>query len=973
MDRDLSSLPAALILGRGKNPQDNFSAGRGRNSHTFFDLFDSAESVRHGLLVQGGKIAWSPSAEPLLKGTPSDSLFDSQWHLTGENGIRADEVWPSYTGAGVTIGFIDDGFEYTHPDLAANYDTARDYDALGGDGDAMAKTANWHGTSTMGVAGADDNGTGAVGVAFDANLIGIRIGFGAEWNITQLESAFAHALSSGIDILSNSWGIKGSFSDNFKGAYFSKVAGQLEDLVETGRGGLGISTVFAGRNDRAEGGSADYHNITNSPYTIAVAATDSAGIHTDFSAPGVSLLLSAPGQDIVTTDRTGENGYSAGDYVSAWGTSLAAPMVAGVIALMYEANPALGYRDVQEILAYSSRKTDAGSDGWQENGAGNWNGGGLHFSRDYGFGLLDAQAAVSLAKTWSMQQTYANVVKTDPVTGAVNLALPTQGTVVTTIFVEQDIAIEHVLIDLTIYHERAGDLTITLTGPDGTQSVLAARIDNGAYNQPLSFVFDSLAHWGESSAGIWTLMIEDTIPDASGILADWNLSFIGNEQSADDLYVYTDEFALMTGSRAILNDSDGGIDTINLSAIGGTDTVFDLNPGAHSLVAGNDLSIAAGTIIENAYTGAGNDTITGNAADNVLSGGGGNDMLYGGAGNDTYLYGIGDGRDLIQDSGGDDTLSFSAGIFYAALVFLQAADDLVIDIGGTGANVITIAGQFLADGLSAIETLLFADGTSVSLTLPPVNTNAAPTAQDDSFAILQGGILNGNVLAPNGGGADDDPDGDTLSVTANNFLTQSGGSVSLYQDGSFTYTSAKNFTGTDSFDYTLSDGKGGMDTGTVSILVEPPPYTVITGTSGANKISGTAVSEILYGLGGNDTLYGNGGDDRLYGGSGADSLYGGAGADIFVFEKDSAFTGTDMLRDFSTAQGDKIDISDLLQGYDPLQDQISDFVRIAASGKSGLLQVDPDGGANGFISVALIAGGKSLDAQTLFDQGALIV
>ena len=85
--------------------------------------------------------------------------------------------------------------------------------------------------------------------------------------------------------------------------------------------------------------------------------------------------------------------------------------MSGVIALMLEANPDLGWRDVQNILAYSAREIGSGVGGertptrdfdWRYNGAGNWNGGGLHYSEDYGYGSVDAYNAVRMAEVWKL-------------------------------------------------------------------------------------------------------------------------------------------------------------------------------------------------------------------------------------------------------------------------------------------------------------------------------------------------------------------------------------------------------------------------------------------------------------------------------------------------------------------------------------------------------------------------------------------
>ena len=95
-------------------------------------------------------------------------------------------------------------------------------------------------------------------------------------------------------------------------------------------------------------------------------------------------------------------------------------------------------------------------------------------------------------------------------------------------------------------------------------------------------------------------------------------------------------------------------------------------------------------------------------------------------------------------------------------------------------------------------------------------------------------------------------------------------------------------------------------------------------------------------------LLGGEGDDILYGGDGLDNLYGQEGADTFIFESVSAYNNRDNIRDFSLAENDKIDLSDLLAGYDPLSDLITDFVQITDNGTHSYVAVDADGGSDNF-------------------------
>ncbi len=97
--------------------------------------------------------------------------------------------------------------------------------------------------------------------------------------------------------------------------------------------------------------------------------------------------------------------------------------------------------------------------------------------------------------------------------------------------------------------------------------------------------------------------------------------------------------------------------------------------------------------------------------------------------------------------------------------------------------------------------------------------NSAPVAEDDVFVFNEDNVLNGDVLADNGNGADSDVDGDTLVATL--MADVSSGALVLNTDGTFAYTPDADFAGTDSFTYQVSDGAGGTDQATVSITVDP--------------------------------------------------------------------------------------------------------------------------------------------------------
>jgi VCBS repeat-containing protein len=215
-------------------------------------------------------------------------------------------------------------------------------------------------------------------------------------------------------------------------------------------------------------------------------------------------------------------------------------------------------------------------------------------------------------------------------------------------------------------------------------------------------------------------------------------------------------------------------------------------------------------------------------------------------------------------------------------------DDLII--GATGGN--GFAGESYvifgrADFLPAVDV------ATVTVTINGVND--APVAQDDALVTGDVTVLQGSVLADNGSGADSDPDtGAVLSITAVNGVVASvgqqitlasGALLMLNADGTFDYDPNGVFealpagtSATDSFTYTLSDGLGGEDTGSVTVT--------LNGLDNNDVLSGSIISEVLDGGADNDALFGRGGDDTLLGGDGNDTLAGGD-------DNDSLYGGAD--------------------------------------------------------------------------------
>ncbi|KFL26322.1 hypothetical protein JP74_13125 [Devosia sp. 17-2-E-8] len=135
---------------------------------------------------------------------------------------------------------------------------------------------------------------------------------------------------------------------------------------------------------------------------------------------------------------------------------------------------------------------------------------------------------------------------------------------------------------------------------------------------------------------------------------------------------------------------------------------------------------------------------------------------------------------------------------------------------------------------------------------------------------------------------------------------------------------------------------------------------VIYGTSGVDRLSGGGGDDIIDGRGGNDILTGGDGDDILIGGAGFDTLTGGAGADTF---KLTATDAADLIADYSGAEGDKIDLSDLFSV--PAGGSVNDYVNYNAT--TGVLSVDTNGTAGGshFVDVATLGNGTHPAANTV--------
>jgi subtilisin-like proprotein convertase family protein len=477
---------------------------------------------------------------------PNDTYFANQWHLlnTGQSGglagtdLNITAVWDTLRGAGIRIGVVDDGLQLTHPDLSANVDTVNDRDWNDGTPDDPSPNLSFdfHGTSCAGVAaGRGNNGIGISGAAPEATLVGLRL-IAAGTSDSQEAEAMAWK-NDIIQVKTNSWGP--ADDGRTLEAPGTLTTAALQNAAENGRGGRGTIFTWAGGNggDTSANDNSNYDGYANSIYTISVGAVTNRGTRSYYSEPGANVVISAPSDGntgthlgITTTDLVGNNGYNTSsssgelsnrDYTQTFGgTSSATPLAAGGIALMLQANPNLGWRDVQEILIRSAKKVQPANTDWITNAAG------FHFNHNFGAGLLDVQAAVSLASTWTNLGPQVNATSTK---SGLGLAIPdnnTTGITETFNFSATNIRVEHVTVRVHISHTYRGDLAITLTSPSGTQSRLAER-RNDSGDHYSNWTFSSVRHWGESSQGTWSVKIADLAGGDVGTLNSITVTVFG--------------------------------------------------------------------------------------------------------------------------------------------------------------------------------------------------------------------------------------------------------------------------------------------------------------------------------------------------------------------------------------------------------------------------------------------------------------
>ncbi|XP_076443208.1 furin-like protease kpc-1 isoform X2 [Babylonia areolata] len=491
----------------------------------------------------------------------NDPYYGSQWYLHGGGHGGFDmnvlSAWEKgYTGKNIVVSILDDGIERDHPDLQANYDPYASYDVNAQDNDPMPRydatdenrllgNIPWpersipgglnhlvygmHGTRCAGeVSATANNSQCAVGIAYNSKIGGVRMLDGEVFDA--VEAASLSFNRSHIDIYSASWGPDddGRVVDG-PGPLAKKA---FENGIKYGRDGKGSIFVWASGNGGSAQDSCNCDGYANSIYTLSISSTSEHGTKPWYLEECASTLATTYSsgayneKQIVTVDLHKRCTQSH------TGTSASAPLAAGIVALILEANPELTWRDVQYITLMTSRPEPMVDGQWVTNALGR------KVSLRYGYGLMDASRMVELALKWRnvpeqhiclqpssqkdqglVGQKHTTTITTDGCKG--------QRTEVQ--------YLEHVQCRISLSFHPRGSIVLHLTSPQGTRSTILPRRPNDVSSSGFNdWPFLSVHFWGEDPRGQWTLEIENGNPYRSqldgGRLVSWSLVFHGTKE-----------------------------------------------------------------------------------------------------------------------------------------------------------------------------------------------------------------------------------------------------------------------------------------------------------------------------------------------------------------------------------------------------------------------------------------------------------
>lgn len=439
-----------------------------------------------------------------------------------------------------TIQVVDGGID-KHPDIDLDIDSSSNSindtkDPTPSEGFSSNPTQIFyrgHGTAVAGIIGA--RGFNNIGIRGIAPTVKIA---GSNWleteDISKLDEVWC--ADNNITISNNSWGTK--FIDDFS---YESIMEKASDELRDGRGRI---FVFAGGNEREEHSNSNLSYLINNPYAITVSAINNKNHYSSYSTAGSNILVSAyggehyytgptiltiftPNKSMTESELMGTKGPitieedTNRSYTYAMnGSSAAAPMVSGALALVLDMCPTLSWRDIRWLIALSATKIDIKNSQWITNSAS------LSHNNNYGFGRINPLGMVKICL--SPQYKHLPKQTTTQVEIDYNSTIPDNNTTIEKLIsIDRDIQIDWIGLTMTIEHNFAGDIEIDLVSPSGTISNIIDKnfLNFNAYKD--GFRFSTVSLMGEKSKGVWRVRIRDTLKDDSGILKKIKLEIRG--------------------------------------------------------------------------------------------------------------------------------------------------------------------------------------------------------------------------------------------------------------------------------------------------------------------------------------------------------------------------------------------------------------------------------------------------------------
>lgn len=417
-----------------------------------------------------------------------------------------------------------------------------------------------------------------------------------------------------------------------------------------------------------------------------------------------------------------------------------------------------------------------------------------------------------------------------------------------------------------------------------------------------------------------------------------------------------DTYIIQNAAAVIVENSSEGTDVVQASV-------------SYVLSSNIETLTLTGTANIDATGNGSNNTLNGNAGNNILDGGAGNDSMFGGAGNDTYIVDsssdnvtetANNGNDLVRSA---VTWTLGSNVEYLILTGISA-------INGTGNTLDNVlsgnSGNNTLRGGSGNDTYVYTAGLDI--------VDEQASGGTEKLIVSSGVTINDISTSQSGNHAKVIITASTNEITINNHhavATTSQIERIAFDDGFET-------TFTDHLTWTWGSSGGDTITGTSghNTIIGKAGNDTLSGAAGDDDIHGGSGNDNLSGGDGADLLHGGVGDDTLSGGDGLDTLFGGTGEDVFIFESISSYNNIDVIKDFSIAQDDVLDLGDLLSSYNPLTDAIEDFVSLSDSGANSILSVDRDGTGStyGFQQIATLEGVTGLSNEAaLVTSGNLVI